>query len=62
MVYGADGALLYSGGLTSSRGHEGQSTGADALAAIARGEPSAVRSMPAFGCLIFTDDVQPAGR
>jgi hypothetical protein len=52
VAYDAAGALLYSGGLTSARAHEGDSVGASALVrALAR--PSAPQKHPVFGCGLF---------
>ncbi len=50
-VYGADGALRFSGGITGSRGHVGANAGRDAAAAAlagVRGEP--VHGV--FGCAL----------
>lgn len=51
-MFGTDGALLFHGGLTPSRGHAGAGTGHDALLAILHGRTPAVSSAPAFGCSI----------
>lgn len=51
-VFDADGHRLYTGGITGSRGHEGDNAGADAvLLAVERGDAS--NSRPIFGCSIF---------
>ncbi len=50
-VYGADGALMFSGGITGSRGHVGANAGRDAAAAALRG----IRGEPVhgvFGCAL----------
>lgn len=52
LVYGADGRLAFSGGVTGARGHRGDSAGRQAVAAIARGETPERRSTFVFGCLM----------
>jgi hypothetical protein len=52
ILYGADGRLRYQGGITSSRGHEGDNAGEQAIIEILRGRRSSHRSMPVFGCPI----------
>lgn len=54
LAYRADGALLFRGGMTASRGHEGPSTGALALRSLSRGEAPAQSSTPVFGCTLWT--------
>lgn len=44
------GALAFEGGLTISRGHEGDNAGREALVALLKGERPQVRSTPVFGC------------
>jgi hypothetical protein len=50
MWFDAKGQRLYSGGITASRGHEGDSLGGDAVAALLRGDPNRTAGLPAFGC------------
>jgi len=50
VLYSADGRLLFRGGITSSRGHEGTSDGAERIAALLRGERPTARGSPVFGC------------
>jgi hypothetical protein len=50
VLFGADGDLLYSGGLTSARGHEGDSIGSDALRDLIHEHAGAHVSAPVFGC------------
>lgn len=47
------GDLVYSGGVTGSRGHVGDNTGKKAVLGHLRGAHSEVRSAPAFGCSLF---------
>ncbi len=49
-VYRPDGTLVFQGGLTSARSHEGPNRGHDAIVALMR-DPSVERgSEPAYGC------------
>lgn len=50
VVYGPDGALRFHGGITASRGHEGDSAGKASIEALAMGEPAPVATTPVFGC------------
>jgi hypothetical protein len=53
MLFDASGARRFAGGITISRGHEGQSAGGDLLAGLLRGESGAntkSRDLPVFGC------------
>jgi hypothetical protein len=53
-VYGADGKLLFSGGVTGARGHVGFNPGRDAVARLAQGKSAIPWSTPVFGCPIFS--------
>jgi hypothetical protein len=53
LYYGADGALLFAGGLTASRGHFGESAGRDTLIALLKGASPQCRNTPVFGCPLF---------
>jgi hypothetical protein len=57
-AYDASGALRFSGGLTGSRGHEGDNAGRAAIEAMLAGRPHAATSY-VFGCLLFDGDGQP---
>ncbi len=50
LVYNKKGELLFQGGLTASRGHEGANFGERALRALARGEVPNHNRTPVFGC------------
>ena len=58
LVYGRDGRLTFSGGITPSRGHEGDSRGADlALRALTPNTtPASDSSADVFGCGIATKE------
>jgi hypothetical protein len=49
-VYSAGGDLLYTGGITGARAHEGDNSGEDAAVAAVLGERSAQKQAPVFGC------------
>lgn len=49
-VYGPGGALLFDGGLTASRGHQGTSAGERAIRAHVRRQPTDTTTTPVFGC------------
>jgi hypothetical protein len=55
LLYGADGNLQFTGGITRSRGHQGHSTGSRAVAALLRREPAADAEHPVFGCPLVAD-------
>jgi hypothetical protein len=52
LVYGSDGSLLFHGGLTASRGHEGGSPGRAAIASILEDRGAQQATSPVFGCAL----------
>ncbi len=48
-----EGQLLFQGGVTTERGHEGQSLGRDALRQLLTGQKTTIRRTPVFGCELF---------
>jgi hypothetical protein len=50
LLYAPDGRLLFQGGLTGSRGHEGDNAGLSAIVARLRGTSDAARQTPVYGC------------
>ncbi len=52
VLYDAKGRLRYQGGVTASRGHEGDNAGKQAVIQILRGQRDSQKSMPVFGCPI----------
>jgi len=52
VLYDAKGRLRYQGGITASRGHEGDNIGERAVIDILRGNLENHKSMPVFGCPI----------
>ena len=59
IAYDADGTLQFAGGMTASRGHEGDNAGRSALAAWLAGRPHAATAF-VFGCYLFDGDGQAA--
>lgn len=58
MLFNAAGQRLFAGGVTASRGHEGQNAGADAVASLLAGQPAEVNSIPVFGCRLVTSSAR----
>jgi len=50
VLYGADGRLLFAGGITGARGHEGDNAGVDEISALIDGTRTAMSRTPVFGC------------
>jgi hypothetical protein len=50
VVYSPDGRLRFAGGITGSRGHEGDNAGADAVLALVNGDAPRTQTTPVFGC------------
>jgi hypothetical protein len=55
MLFTATGRLLYDGGITGSRGHEGDNPGRDTLAALIDGGGNSFHHAPVFGCALFDE-------
>ena len=53
-LYDATGRLRYQGGITASRGHEGDNAGERMVIEILRGRRGGEKFMPVFGCPIQT--------
>ncbi|HEX3447903.1 MAG TPA: hypothetical protein VHS97_06590, partial [Isosphaeraceae bacterium] len=53
-LYAPDGRLHFRGGITGSRGHEGDNAGQQALLGLIQGNPSSLPcETPVFGCPLF---------
>jgi hypothetical protein len=50
LLFGADGRLLFSGGITASRGHAGDNAGESAIAALVNNQTPARTQTLVFGC------------
>ncbi len=53
LLFASNGELLYSGGITSSRGHEGDSINTQAVGRLLRAESDEFVQYPVFGCPIL---------
>jgi hypothetical protein len=53
VLYGVDGKLLFSGGITSSRGHFGDNEGCAAITKLVHHELAAGSETPVFGCSLL---------
>jgi hypothetical protein len=53
LVYAPDGQLLFSGGITGSRGHEGENPGLGALRGVLTTGRADNTSTPVFGCSLL---------
>jgi hypothetical protein len=58
LLYGASGRLLFSGGVTAARGHEGDNAGRDALAGLLAGDANVEVETPVYGCRLFDPECQ----
>lgn len=52
VLYNSRGQLLFQGGITSTRGHEGDNLGEDAILAYATGKDPGIHRTPVYGCLL----------
>lgn len=60
LFYDARGALRFSGGITPSRGHEGDSAGADTIRAlVAEAGPTTPATTPVYGCSLAASTTNP---
>jgi len=50
LVFDPSGRVVFSGGITTARGHEGESIGGEAVVELARGSTPSATSAPVFGC------------
>lgn len=56
MLYSANGELLFSGGITASRGHLGDNDGRSSIQSLLANGSSEINNTPVFGCPLFNDD------
>jgi hypothetical protein len=61
VLYSASGDLLFSGGITASRGHSGDNAGRDALVMLLNGSTSVQIQTPVFGCPLGNADTACSG-
>ena len=53
LLFAPDGSLRFSGGITASRGHQGDNPGRSAIEALLEGRPSTISTTPVFGCRLL---------
>ncbi len=53
LLYDANGRLAFNGGITATRGHEGDNAGLSALIALLTGQTPERTRTPVFGCALF---------
>ncbi len=53
LLYAPSGKLLFSGGITASRGHEGDNAGRSAIVSLIRSGHAPVSHTPVFGCSLL---------
>jgi hypothetical protein len=61
LLYGTDGRLLFSGGMTRARGHAGDNAGRSAIAALLAAEAATTDATPVFGCSLLGSADRQAG-
>jgi hypothetical protein len=63
MLYDTQGQLLFSGGITSARGHAGDNAGRTALVSLLTTNESEQKQTPVFGCPLFAQNKEcPMGK
>lgn len=60
LLYAADGQLLFSGGITPSRGHAGDNAGAAAIVSLVQGQTPQRAETFVFGCSLRGTEDRPA--
>lgn len=60
MVFDRQGRLIFRGGITPARGHEGDSSGKAAIRSWFAGGPAEPSETPVFGCPLFDETTPPA--
>jgi hypothetical protein len=59
LLYSSDGKLLFQGGITPARGHQGDSFGRQRILALLDGDAPDRRDAPVFGCALASDSAVP---
>lgn len=52
-LYDLNGRLIFHGGITGSRGHEGDNAGHSTVVALVNGQDTDIDQTPFFGCLLY---------
>jgi hypothetical protein len=55
ILYDGNGCLLFSGGITSGRGHSGDNAGRDSIIALVNGGKGERGQTSVFGCSLFSN-------
>ena len=55
VLYDPNGWLLFRGGITAGRGHEGDNIGGDSIVALVTGAAAAAQHTPVYGCRLFSE-------
>jgi hypothetical protein len=58
LLYDTNGRLMFHGGLTASRGHEGDNAGLSAVEGLLAGELDSPQRTPVFGCALRARDLR----
>ena len=56
MLYDIEGRLIFSGGITDGRGHEGFNAGRSAIEGYLHGNQISIRQTPVFGCALTASE------
>ncbi|MEI8382263.1 MAG: RedB protein [Planctomycetota bacterium] len=59
VLYDKFGQLIFSGGITASRGHYVSNSASDSLIALVNNESSTQQCSPVFGCLLVNQPITP---
>lgn len=59
LLYNPHGKLMFSGGITSGRGHEGDNSGKTAVIALISGQRALINTVPVFGCPLMGSQMTP---
>jgi hypothetical protein len=62
ILYNSDGKLLFSGGITSARGHEGDNAGRTAIVSLLTTGGAEQSETPVYGCPLFARTECPTGK
>jgi hypothetical protein len=61
-LYDTKGKLLFAGGVTDGRGHEGDNAGVDSILALVRNQTAHVNTTPVYGCTLMGCSKPAGGR
>jgi len=60
LLYDTNGQLLFSGGITGSRGHAGDNAGENAIVSLCMGQKAGLAQTPVYGCSLSGKCAIPA--